>query len=71
LVVRKALEGELLKHTANNGFLLKRHLTLDPSPPSDAERETLFWFNAQLIASNSTDSRVGSIRYSKPKSNPS
>jgi hypothetical protein len=27
----------------------------------EAERETLFWFNALLIASNGTDSRVGSL----------
>jgi len=29
--------------------------------PFDAERGTLFWFNALLIASNGTDSRVGSL----------
>jgi len=29
--------------------------------PSDAERGTLFWFNALLIASNGTDSRVRSL----------
>lgn len=39
--------------------------------PSDAERETLFWFDALLIASNGTDSRVGSLPYSKHKSKPS
>ncbi len=29
--------------------------------PSDAARETLFWFSVLLIASNDTDSHVGSL----------
>jgi hypothetical protein len=37
-----------------------RHLTPALSPV-EAERETLFWFNALLIASNGTDKRVGSL----------
>ena len=37
----------------------------------NAEIPQHFWFNARPITSNGTDSRVGSIPYSKPKSNPS
>jgi hypothetical protein len=37
-----------------------RHLTPALSPV-EAEREMRFWFNALLIASNGTDSHVGSL----------
>ncbi len=64
LVVIELKKPGVLARAAFDENLTHYRERIDTSPqpsPFEAERETLFWSNALLIASTGTDSRVGSL----------